>query len=52
MSGRNFAFQNELGLTILVKNGLKHYENNLKQLSTSRPWAYIGRAYYRKDFCV
>ena len=33
---------------IIGKNSLKQ----LKTASTRSPWAYIRRAYYRKDFCV
>ena len=40
--GRNFAFQNGLGLTI--KTAEQHYQSSLKQLKTASinsPWAYI-----------
>ena len=37
--GRNFAFQNGLGLTT-------------KQLAVTVHGLIFGRAYYRKDFCV
>ena len=37
--GRNFAFQNGLGLTI-------------KQLALTVHGLMFGRAYYRKDFCI
>ena len=37
--GRNFAFQNGLGLTI-------------KQLALTVHGLIFGRAYYRKEFCV
>ena len=43
----NFVFQNGLRLT-----SLKDYENSLNQQTPTVHGLTLGRAYYRKDFCV
>ena len=48
MIGRNFAFQNELGLAIKT---LQTVGKQPKIAYTNSPWAYIGRTYNRRDIC-
>ena len=51
--GRNFAFQNCLGLTIKTAFFIKDYEKSPKQCVTlTVRWLIFGRAYNRKDICV
>ena len=47
--GRNFAFQNRLGLTIKQPKTLR---NQPKTASTNSAWAYIWGAYFREGLFI
>ena len=48
--GRNFAFQNELGLTMKQPETLRKQPEQLKTASTNSPWAYIREGLLLEGF--